>query len=150
MFFRPRIFPMLFVGFLTLMLIGGLRQASYRNAYFDGYRAGQVAGEQAAPAAAEAPAAEAAPSVDRGPYGAPGYGYPHRHGIGFFGFLFYLFFFAFIFRMFRRMAWGSRHWNSHHFNHKWSGPDGPWNSGRNTKRNKSDDDPTGFGPTYDM
>ena len=143
MFFRPRIFPMLFVGLLALMSIGGIRQARYRNAYFDGYRAGQIA---TASELADAPAAEAARSANQSPYGAPGYDYHHHRGIGFFGFLFYLFFFGFLFKMMSRMAWGGRrHWYSHHH----SGRHGP-RDGRSAKERNADDDFTGFGPTYEM
>ncbi len=152
MFFRPRIFPILFVGFFAMMLIGGMRQASYRNAYFDGYRAGQVAAEQAAPPAEQAPAADAAPSANQAPYGARSYGYDthHRQGIGFFGFLFYLIFFSFMFKVIRRMTWGGggRHWHSYEHSDRYR-PRGE----RSQKERQADDDGDdgiGFGRSYDM
>jgi len=155
MFFRPRIFPVLLVGFFAMMLIGGMRQASYRNAYFDGYRAGQVAAQQVAPAVADGPSADAAPGVNQAPFNGPGsdYAHPHRHGIGFFGFLFYLILFSFLFKALGRMAWGGgrRHWRNHYH----SGRHGPWNGGSKKERhtnqdNDEDDNHVGFGRTYDM
>ncbi|MEM8861064.1 MAG: hypothetical protein AAGD96_22295 [Chloroflexota bacterium] len=158
MFFRRGIFPLLLVGFLGLMLISGIRQASYRNAYYRGFQAGQAAeassaaagmsAEQAAALASDG--AEAAPAAS--PHGHYGH-HHHRHGLGFFGFLFYLFMFAFLFKVLRRLAWGRRGgWGRSGWRRNYYSNSGPWHPGfgggnhRSPKRKK----PAEKGPSDDF
>ena len=134
MFFRRGFFPILLVGFFGLMLISGLRQASYRNAYYRGFQAGQAA-EASSAAQAPTDGVETAPNPAASPYGQ--YGHHHRHGIGFFGFLFYLFMFAFLFKVMRKLVWGRRGgwgrggWHKHHYHNS-----GPWHPGFGGGRSK--------------
>lgn len=154
MFMRPRFFRFFFFALFAMMLIGGLRNISYRNAYYRGFQAGQYSAEQAERAAppADGPAAETPPRADYGP-GYHGHGHGHHRGpFGIFNFLFMLLIFAFFFKVMRRLMWGGwghKHWKhrSRHGRKSW----GPFNEfdGRSAKERKHDeagDD----GPTYEM
>lgn len=134
---RPRIFPIIFVGFLAMMLLGGARSNRYENAYNQGFVAGQTAAVQTAPpAAAPAESAPSAAPVNPAPHYNPYQPQP-RAGFGLFHFLFYLFFFSFIFRMLGRMSWAGyaagarRHRGRHRFD-RWDG--------RSAKERKHDRD----------
>ena len=159
MFMRSRFIRFFLFLSLFFLLIGGLRNISYRNAYYRGFQAGQYSAEQAERAAppADGPAAEAAPRADYGPgYHGHGHGY-HRGPFGIFNFLFMLLFIAFFFKVMRRLMWGGwgrRHWDNPkgwgHYRHgrkNW----GPFNEydGRSAKERKYDESGDD-GPTYEM
>lgn len=147
---RPRFFPIIFVGFLAMMLLGGARSNRYENAYNQGFVAGQNSAVQAAPPAAAAPA-ESAPSaapVNPAPNYNP-YQPQQRTGFGFFHFLFYIFFFSFIFKMLGRMSWagysgGGRH---HRGRHRYGPQD---DRGAKERKQDRDDGPEDDFNMYDM
>ena len=158
MFFRRGFLPLLLVGFFGLMLISGIRQARFQNAYYRGFQAGIAAETSSARAEAssveQAPTdgAPAAPNPAASPYDYYGH-HHHRHGIGFFGFLFYLIMFAFLFKVLRRLAWGRRGgrgrggWHKHHYHN--SGPWHPGFGGGHQKRRK-DEKPAEKSPSDDF
>jgi hypothetical protein len=169
MFMRHRFFRMFFVGFFALMLIGGLRQSSYRNAYYQGFQSGQSSAEQVAPPA-DGPVNSDGPAAERGPgYTGDGYrdnynGYYRGHGFSPFRFLFTFIFFMFFFKVMRRMVWGGRgrHHSGHHWKTEWkkqyrdggSKGFGPFNEfnqrdGRSAKERKHDES-NDDGPIYEM
>lgn len=170
MFMRHRFLRFFFIGFFALMLIGGLRQARFQNAYSRGFQAGQYSAEQVAPPPADGPVnpdGPAAAPAERG----PGYynGYDRGHGFGPFRFLFTLLIFMFFFKVMRRMMWGGsgRHYSRHQWKKEWKnkyrgrGSDGygPFNEfnqrdGRSAKERKydqsADGQSNGEGPMYEM
>lgn len=101
---RGRIFPLLFVGFLLVMVSGLFNRGAYRDGWLDGYVAGQTveSGETAAPAV-PVPATR-----------GPGWG---DHPVGwFFGGILKVFLFMMLFGfLFKMVLFGlfGRRWRKH-------------------------------------